>query len=260
MNKLKWSVLLIVFGIIFTNPGVGQTGWMDFAEETLKKVTKSDNKVSGAELAGLSQNEITMGLKEALIVGFKKAIALLGKDGGYLNDAKVKIPMPGLLSHAETALRSAGQGEVADQFIKTMNSAAEKAIPVTADIFADAIRNLTVKDAQAILQGPNDAATQYFKRTSGKTLTKAIRPIVENSTKKVGLTSAYKSLTGVVGEKMGFLSGIMGQDSLDLDGYVTQKGIDGLFLKLAEEEARIRANPMARGSDILKKVFGSVSL
>ncbi len=259
MNKLKWTLPLILLGIILINPRIGQAGWMDFAKDTFNKATQTTNQEPGASSIGLNQEEITKGLKEALIVGFKKAISLLGKNGGFLNDAKVKIPMPGLLSHAETALRSAGQGKIADNFIQTMNSAAEKAVPVTADIFANAIRNLTVEDAKAILQGPNDAATQYFKRTSSESLTSAIRPIIEESTKTVGLTSAYKALIGTVGEKAGFLSNIMGQDNLDLDGYVTKKSIDGLFLKLSEEEARIRSNPMARGSDILKKVFGAVS-
>jgi hypothetical protein len=263
--KLGFSILLLVG--IMSNPATGYTGWMDFAQDALKQVmhpaTESEAKSTSSgtsALSKLSQGEMVKGLKEALLVGFKKAITLLGQKGGFINDPKVKIPMPGVMAHAETALRKAGQGKIADHFIQTMNSAAEKAVPVTADIFANAIRNMTIDDAKAILQGPNDAATQFFKRTSAEHLSKAIRPIVAKSTQAVGLTSAYKSITDIADKKMGFLSIFIGQDSLDLDGYVTQKGLDGLFIKLAEEEAKIRANPMARGTDLLKKVFGAISM
>jgi hypothetical protein len=260
MKRSQFVLPVLALGLLFGNPGIGKAGWMDIAEDAMKKISQPASSGSGGSLiAGLSQDEMVRGLKEALAVGFKKAISLLGKNGGYLDDANVKIPMPGVLAHVETALGMAGQGAVADRFIETMNRAAEQAVPVTADIFSQAIRDMSLKDAANILNGPEDAATQYFRKISGEQLIRSIQPIVANATENVGLTAAYKMLTGTLPKQSGFLSAMVDQETLDLDGYVTRKAMDGLFLKLAKEEKQIRQNPMARGSDLLKKVFGAVN-
>jgi hypothetical protein len=143
---------------------------------------------------------------------------------------------------------------MADEFVATMNHAAEQAVPIAAHVFAGAITNMTVDDAKAILTGPNDSATQYFRKTSGTQLHEQFLPIVKEATAKTGVTASYKNLMAQAGPMSSFL----GKDAGDLDGYVTTKALDGLFKMVAAEEAKIRENPMARTSDLLKKVFGSV--
>jgi hypothetical protein len=161
--------------------------------------------------------------------------------------------MPGSLQTLERGLRAAGQEAIADEFVATMNHAAERAVPETSAIFVETIKTMSVADARDILNGPDDAATRYFREQNQERLSTAILPIVQDATEKTGVTSAYKRLIG----GMGFLSQFSNQDSLDLDSYVTRKTLDGLFVKLADEERSIREDPVARSTDLLKKVFGS---
>ncbi|MDF1528811.1 MAG: DUF4197 domain-containing protein, partial [Sedimenticola sp.] len=193
-------------------------------------------------------------LKEALSIGTEKAIALLGRDGGYLNDAQVKIPLPDGLKSVSKGLRAIGQDKLVDEFVGTINHAAEQAVPETLSIFGDAIKQMSLEDAKGILNGGDTAATDYFKDKGSNSLTAAILPIIQQATKQAGVTSAYKDLVG----KVGFLGSYVDMDALDLDKYVTVKAMDGLFLKLAEQEQLIRQDPVARTTDILKNVFGSV--
>jgi hypothetical protein len=211
------------------------------------------NTASSTAASALSQDQISAGLKEALEIGVDKAIDYLGQDGGFLDDAQVRIPLPSTLQQLATGLRAMGKGDLADEFVATMNHAAEQAVPKTAGIFSDAIGKMTLEDARGILDGPDDAATEYFRRTSGEQLSAAILPVVEQATEKAGVTSAYKQL--VAGS--GVLGNFMDSSSLDLDRYVTDKALDGLFLKLAQEEKLIRQNPAARSTELLKEVFGA---
>ena len=240
----------VLFYFLATSQCV-QAGWGDWVkkiEESLPSASPTDAAVSG-----LSQTEITAGLKEALNVGIERAIALLGQDGGFLNDAAVRIPMPDSLQALERGLRAAGQDAIADEFVATMNHAAERAVPETSAIFVETIRTMSVADATDVLNGPDDAATRYFREHNQERLSAAILPIVQDATQKTGVTSAYKRLVG----GLGFLNQFGNQDSLDLDAYVTRRTLDGLFVKLADEERLIRENPVARSTDLLKKVFGS---
>lgn len=213
---------------------------------------------AGSATAGLSDGEIGAGLKQALSIGAERAVAVLGRDGGFLNDSSVRIPLPGMLGSAANALRAAGQGRYVDEFETTVNRAAEEAIPKTLDIVKDAVRNMTLQDVRGILGGGDDAATRFLRERAGESLQTAIRPIVSRATDAAGATAAYKSLKdradGLVGG-FGALGGLVDTGSLDLDSYVTEKTLDGLFLKLAAEERRIRENPMARTTDLLKSVF-----
>ena len=193
------------------------------------------------------------GLKQALEKGTQFAVDSLGKNGGFLDNSAVKIPMPDSLSWVEKSLRTLHQDELADEFIDTMNHAAEQAVPEAAAIFGSAIQNMSVEDAQGILAGPDDAATQYFRTNTEAALTEKMRPIVEVATARAGVTSAYKNMTARAGGMTSLLSG----DATDLDSYVTGKTLDGLFLMIAEEEKKIRENPLARSTDLLKKVFGA---
>ena len=200
-----------------------------------------------------TDGEMVSGLKEALNKGTRYAVENLGKDGGFLNNDLVRIPMPESLSWVEKTLRTLRQDRLADEFVASMNHAAEQAVPEAAAIFGDAIQTMTLDDAKGILTGPDDSATQYFRRTTSDALTAKMRPIVEQATSRTGVTSNYKNMT----EKAGGLASMFSKDTTDLDGYVTQKTLDGLFLMVAEEEKRIRENPLARSSDLLKKVFGA---
>ncbi len=229
-------------------------GWKDWFKPLEDAVGPIGGETT-TSIAGLSGEEIAAGLKEALDVGMQRAVELLSREGGFLNDAKVKIPLPDSLKQVETALRAVKQDRYADEFVATMNQAAERAVPETLAIFSDAIRNMTLEDAKAILNGPDDAATQYLRKTGEGRLQQAILPIVKEATARAGVTSAYKKMLDSVGE---FLRTFLDSDSLDIDHYVTGKAMDGLFLKLAEEEKQIREDPLARSTDLLKKVFGSI--
>lgn len=201
----------------------------------------------------VTDNEISGGLKEALGKGIKTAISLLGKDNGFLLNDRVKIPLPKSLQKFEKGMRLAGQGKSVDDFIASMNHAAEKAVPVAIDVFVDALKKMTFDDARKILfSKEDDSATQFFRRTSEETLRGKFRPIVEEFTAKTGVTQKYKTMVG----KAGFAAQFLGKDATDLDGYVTQKALDGLFLIVADQEKQIRKDPIGRTTALLRKVFG----
>lgn len=203
----------------------------------------------------LTDPEISSGLKEALTNGVKFAVKTLGRENGFLGDNRVKIPLPKSLQKMEKGLRVAGQGRMVDEFVTSMNRAAEKAVPVAVDVFVDSIKQMTLRDVRDILfSGRDDAATQFFRRTSEENLRGKFRPIVEDLTEQVGVTQKYKAMTG----RYGFMGRIVGQDATDIDGYVTQKALDGLFFMVAEEERKIRKDPLKQTSSILRKVFGSI--
>jgi len=214
----------------------------------LKSLLTTSNATS---VAGVDQ--ITAGLKEALAKGTEQAVKRLGATNGFLTNALVKIPMPAELKQVDTTLRKLKQDQLADQFIDTMNRAAEKAVPLAAPVFAEAVKQMSIADAKAILNGPKDAATQYFSRTTRETLMKQFQPMVKQATDQVGLTASYKQLT----DRAKILSPFMRTQALDLDSYVTNKALDGLFAVVAQEEEKIRQDPAARTTDLLKKVFGA---
>jgi hypothetical protein len=245
----RWMIWVMAAGVLCVSAGV-PAGWQDL----LKSATDSLTGVGdSSQVSSLTNAEMNGGLKDALAVGVERAINGLGSSGGYLDDPAVRIPLPGALQKTEKALRLIGQGAAVDEFIVTVNRAAERAIPQASKIVGNAVRDMTITDAQKILTGPDDAATQYFRgRTTGD-LTTAMLPIVKRATESAGVTRAYKGLL----DKAGPASSLVG-DSLDLDAYVTEKTLDGLFLKVADEERAIRTNPVARSTDLLKKVFGAV--
>lgn len=253
MNR-RQSLRLIIAGSLFASSAAKA----DFASDLLKQFGglvngNGNSSTSSAGSSGLSQAEMAQGIKEALSKGVRTAINQLGKPGGFLDDAKVRIPLPGFLQKIDDVLRSLHQEKLADEFIATMNHAAEKAVPQAAEVFASAIKQMTFKDVEGIVKGPDDAATAYFRRTSSAELTRRFRPIVEQATNKAGVTVAYKQMMGQAGPMAQMLVG----NNTDLDGYITGKALDGLFLKVADEEKAIRAHPYARTTDLLKKVFGS---
>ena len=237
MRLIKVTIFLLTAVSMFSVAASAQT--------SKTKTKKTIVKVTDMEISG--------GLKEALSKGVKFAINTLGKENGFLDNARVKIPLPKSLQKLEKGLRLAGQGKAVDEFVGSMNHAAEKAVPVAIDVFVDAIKQMSFDDARKILfSGQNDSATQFFRRTGEETLRGKFRPIVEEFTEKTGVTNKYKTMIG----KAGFAAQFLGKDANDLDGYVTQKALDGLFLLVADEEKKIRENPLGRTTSLLKKVFG----
>ena len=227
--------------------------WSDW----LKKITggnKGEASVTDiAGATGLTSAEIVAGLKEALDTATEIAVSQLGTEGGFLDDARVRIPMPEELDWVEQSLRKIGQHRMADDFVTTMNRAAEQAVPGALRQFQEAIQAMTLEDAQRILTGPDDAATQYFRRQSEATLRAQFLPLIKETTESTGVTSAYKRMTRQL-DRFGTL---FKTQSLDVDEYVTDKTLDGLFLVVAQEEARIRKDPLARSTELLKKLFAN---
>ena len=204
-------------------------------------------------LDAISAGDASAGVKEALAKGADYAVASLGKENGFLGNSKVKIPLPGYLQKAEKGLRMFGMGKQADELMETMNHAAENAVAEARPILSESIKKMSVDDAKGILTGGEGSVTKYFKRTSSEQLTEKFTPIVKASTKKLQLAEQYNQFAGKAAS-----SGLIDKKDADLDSYVTQKAMDGLFLMIAEEEKKLRSNPVGAGSDLLKKVFGAL--
>jgi hypothetical protein len=201
---------------------------------------------------GLTNETVVSGLKEALRIGSGNAVSLNGKVDGYFKNAAIKILMPEKLKSLEKGLRLAGQSRQVDEFVLSMNRAAEKAAPFAKDIFWGAIKRMTFSDATRILKGGDTAATDYFREATTEELTTAFQPIVTQSMESIGVTRQYKVLAG----RYNALPFVKSQ-AFDLDRYVVDKALDGLFYVLAEEERKIRTDPAARVTDLLRTVFGS---
>jgi len=223
------------------------SAWDDFVEFFKEQTPAALGQPS------LSQADVVSGLKEALIKGSQSAVTTLGKENGFFAHPKLRIPMPEKLQTVETALRKLKQDKIADEFVLSMNRAAEKAVPKAMSIFSNAIKTMSIDDAYGILQGPDNAATEYLKKTSGSQLQQQFLPIVKQATNNVGVTENYKALI----DNLGMMSKLVDIESLDLDEYVTDKAVSGLFDVVANEEKLIRADPAARTTDLLKKVFSS---
>ena len=223
--------------------------------------SNSTNPAPAVGIGGaLTPDQMVGGLKEALGKGVQQAVATLGREDGFLKDIGVKIPMPEKLQRVERTLRTLRQDKLADEFVTTMNRAAEQAVPEGAAVLGDSVKQMSVADAKSILTGTNNAATQYFRRTSETNLSARFLPIVKAATEKAGVTGAYKRMTDKAGGGLGGLGGgLLGKEAPDLDSYVTHKTLDGLFLKIAEQEKQIRENPVARTTDLLQTVFGAAS-
>ncbi len=228
------------------------------AQDTTKKKTSLFGKVSNAvnsvksgKGTGLSNQEIVDGLKEALSVGAKNSANKLSAANGFFKDAAVKILMPPEAQKVEKALRSIGAGKLVDDAILSFNRAAEDASKSAAPIFVDAVKKMSIQDALGILKGADTAATSYLRGATTSGLTAAFRPTIDSSLAKVGATR-YWSL---IAEKYNSLPTTFNKVNTDLTGYVTQRALNGIFFYVADEEKKIRTNPAARVSDILKKVF-----
>ncbi len=254
MLHMKSFILFSAFTFTLSTATIAHADWLDWLQNKTDEVidaVKSGDTSKMVEVV-LSNEQIAHALKQALDKGADFAVDELGQTGGFLNNPKVRIPMPDSLQSIEKILRQVGQDEYADEFETTMNSAAEQAVPLTLNVLKQAIQNMTVDDARAILDGDVDAATQYLKRVGSDDLRRQIKPIVQDATAKAGVTKVYKTMH----DKMGFAGKYINLEDYDVDRYVTDKTMEGLFVKIAEEEKKIRENPKARTTELLKQVFG----
>lgn len=208
------------------------------------------NTVSGNQGAGLSNADIVNGLKEALKVGTNNSTSAASKLDGFYKNPSIKIPFPREAKEMESQLRSLGMGNEVDKFIMTLNRAAEDAAKSAAPIFLNSIQKMNINDGLSILKGGDNAATNFLKNTSNAALIAAFKPIVESSLNKVQITKYWNPLFTTY-NKVPFVKKM----NPDLNQYVTDKAIEGLFKLVADEEFKIRKNPAARVNDILKKVF-----
>jgi hypothetical protein len=204
-------------------------------------------------LADLSNKDAAAGLKQALIKGSLAAVASLGKQDGFLKNERVKIPLPESLHKVEDLMRGLGMGKYADELVATMNRAAESAVVEAKPLLVNAVKNMSVQDAKAILGGGQDAATQYFRRTTSAPLTDKFLPIVASATQKVKLADRYNAFAGKAAR-----FGLVDAKDADLNSYVTRKTLDGLYLMIADEERKIRQDPVGAASGIISKVFGAI--
>lgn len=200
----------------------------------------------------LSDSKVVFGLKEALKVGTEKSVKLTGRTDGYFKNEAIKILMPSNLRPLERGLRAVGFGPKIDAFILSMNRSAEAAAPAARKIFTDAILEMSFDDARKILSGGDTAATDYFKGKTTARLTTAFRPFVEKTMSQNGVMKQYKGLTDQY-QSIPFAK----SQTFDVNQYVVEKALDGLFYELADQERQIRKNPAARTTSLLKEVFGA---
>ncbi|ROR35082.1 DUF4197 domain-containing protein [Inmirania thermothiophila] len=243
----RWWVVL---GVALAVGAPAQAGWLDRLKGALGKAAPGQ---AGEAPAGLSTEEITAGLREALIEAARRAAQRASAPGGFLDDPRIHVPLPERLEKAAALARRFGLGGQADAFEETLNRAAERAAAEAFPVLAEAVRGLTFEDVQAVWQGGETAATDYLRRTTRDALYARFLPVVRQAASEVGVTRAYQRLAG----RPEIASYVAGSD-LDLDHYVTEKALDGLFTLVAEEERRIRTDPVARSTDLLRRVFGAL--
>jgi RNA binding exosome subunit len=236
-------ILMLFFFMGFTC--LAQAGIFDDIVNELSEV-KGDTSQSGSD-----QQTTIEGLKEALAIGTENAVKTVSEMDGYFGNQMIKILLPDKIQKVADVVAKLGYQEQVDSFILSMNRAAEAAAPKATTLFVDAIKVMSFDDARTILQGGDTAATEYFKDKTSKKLYDEFKPVVVSNMNKVGVTKAYKDMVAPY-QSVPFAP----KESMDLDHYVTNKALDGLFLMLAEEEKKIRTDPAARVTDLLKTVFG----
>ena len=204
-------------------------------------------------LSDLSQKDATGGLKDALTQGAQIAVKQLGAPGGFSNNPEVKIELPGKLGKVAKKMKQFGMGAQVDELETSMNKAAEAAVPQAQALLVDAVKKMTVDDAKGILSGGEDSATQYLSKTSREQIRAKFLPIVKQATDQVGLAKQYNSFAGQAATL-----GVLDAKNANVENYVTEKALDGLFEMIAKQEESIRQNPAAAATSLAKKVFGAL--
>lgn len=243
---MKTAIFCTIVGILALTAPFIQGGTLD---DLLKEVQPARSGTAAGPRPQ-DQNTTVSGLKEALSIGTEKAVKSISRVDGYFGNDLIRILLPERVQQAASIVGKMGYQQQVDNLVLAMNRAAETAAPKAASLFAEAIKEMTFDDARKILQGGNTAATDYFKGKTSQKLYDQFKPVVTSSMSKVGVAKAYKDMMAPY-QSLPFAS----KDSMDLDHYVTNKALDGLFTMVAEEEKKIRTDPAARVTDLLKKVF-----
>jgi hypothetical protein len=208
---------------------------------------------SSLHAAALTEGDAALGIRAALERGAVAAVGLLGRNGGFLDNPKVRIELPGYLKDAAKMLQFTGQQRRVDELVTAMNRAAEAAVPEAKALLVNAVKSMSVDDGRQILTGGDNAATQFFSTKTRAPLSVKFLPIVTKATQKVSLADKYNKVAGQAASL-----GLVGRDDANIQSYITGKALDGLYLVIGEEERKIRQDPIGTGSAILKKVFGSL--
>jgi len=247
MKKISLKIIILSLIILFLSaPAYAQ---FDFLKKKLGVIIKKPEET--LMQTSLSDTEIGEGLKEALKVGINNTVSSVGKAGGYFSNENIKIPLPQKLALMDSALRKVGMGALVDNFVLSMNQAAEAAAPSARDIFLDALMEMNIEDVKKVYQGNENAATAYFKEKTYPQLTEAFKPQVDKALAAYDVTNKYDQLL----DKYKTIPFASSSNLISPDDYVVQKALDGLFFVMGQEEAKIRHDPSARVTDILKKVF-----
>lgn len=253
MKKLFRVFCIAILFPAMINPAQAQS-LQDVWNNVKKNVSNNGNSNgSGISLNNLSNTDIVNGLREALQVGAKNASSQLSAQNGFFGNAVIKVLLPPEAQKVETALRQIGMGQLVDKTILSMNRAAEDAAGKAVPIFIHAITSMSIQDGINILRGGNDAATNYLRAKTTAELTTAFRPVIQNSLNKLNVATYWNQLFTTYNN----LPITFKKVNPDLTAYVTERALSGLFMTIANEESKIRTNPEARVSDLLKKVFGA---
>ncbi|MES1923844.1 DUF4197 domain-containing protein [Salinisphaera sp. T31B1] len=244
---------LITVSALWATTAASAQNWGD----RVKQMVGGMNGQASADASarGLPQSEVAAGLKAALADGASAAVTQLGQTDGFWGDAALRIALPGWMGRASSMLRTAGYGDQMDALQLSMNRAAEQATAEAGPIVRETINQMSMADAYRILQGSDTAATDYLREHSGDQLASRFQPIIERTTAESQAVARYEALTSQAKPMLKFVPGL----NLDLNDYVTQQALDGLFAVIGQQEARIRANPAAAGSAIARKVFSTTS-
>ena len=246
MVRILLLCMILVVGTFQANPVLAQGGFFDQAKELMGNV---ESVAPGA--SGLANSEIADGLREALRVGTERVVGQLGQTDGFNADPDIHIPLPSSLQKVQSALEMVGMSEFGDDLELKLNRAAEAATPKAKQMFVNAISEMTLEDAEAIYNGPNDSATQYFRSKMSAPLIEEMRPVVDATLSEVGAVQAFDRLMGEY-QSLPLVPNV----KADLTTYALEEATDGLFFMLAREEAAIRENPAKRTTELLQKVFG----
>ncbi|MBL4761869.1 MAG: DUF4197 domain-containing protein [Gammaproteobacteria bacterium] len=222
----------------------------------LEEFTQGINLDSMIKNERITQADMVNAIRQALNNGSKQAVAYLGKENGFNNNAEFRIPLPEELDKIALLLRKLGQGEKVDAFIHTLNQGAEKAVTRSYDIFSDAIQSMSIADGVTILKGADDSATRYFREKTQSNLEQRFLPVIQSATQQVGVTREYKKLTALIPS---YLKSSLNIETPDIDAYILERSIDALFVRIAVEEQAIRKDPVKRTTALLEKVFGYYS-
>jgi hypothetical protein len=250
MRPLSLTLPFVFTLSLMSSPTYADWGAMlDDLKSAGQSLLATDSENSSSDT--LDNATLISGLKEALSVGSKRAIETISQTNGFLDNPNIRIPMPAQVQQAGDLMRQFGMSQLADEFETSLNRAAEKAAPEATNIVLNAIKNMTIDDALGILNGPDDAATQYFQANTTDALTALFRPSIETSLNEVGSTRYYNQLSDQIAAVP-----VVGQSlNVNLPDYVTNEALNGLFTMLAAEEKKIRENPAARTTELLKQVF-----